>query len=225
MSIPPIPRAWRPLLAAETTQPYFEKLAAFLSAERARATVYPPEELTFAALALTPPEGTRVLLLGQDPYHNAGQAMGLSFSVRRGVKLPPSLVNIFTELVDDVGVPFPTNGDLTPWGAQGVLLLNAVLTVRAHEANSHQGHGWEIFTDRIIQQLAARPEPMVFVLWGGYARRKARLIDASRHVLVTSAHPSPLSARRGFFGSRPFSQINRALRSWGAPEINWAIPA
>ncbi len=221
---PPIPAGWRDQLAAETTQPYWPALMEFVAAERAAHTVFPAESEVFAALALTAYADTRVLILGQDPYHDDGQAHGLAFSVRPGVKPPPSLRNIFKELKADLGIEIPKTGFLVPWAAQGVLLLNAVLTVRAHAANSHKGRGWEQFTDAVLRALAARPEPVVFVLWGGYARKKAALLDAARHTLIESAHPSPLSAHNGFFGSRPFSQINAALRAGGGAEIDWRLP-
>jgi uracil-DNA glycosylase len=219
-----IPESWQPILAGETAQPYYEKLQAFVAAERAAHTVFPPDPEVFTALQLTPYEGVRVLILGQDPYHDDGQAHGLAFSVRPGVPPPPSLANIFKELKSDVGCRVPNNGFLAPWAEQGVLLLNAVLTVRAHQPNSHKGKGWERFTDAIIRAVSAKPEPVVFVLWGGYARKKLGLIDAGRHTVVESAHPSPLSARSGFFGSRPFSRINDALRSAGTPPIDWQLP-
>jgi uracil-DNA glycosylase len=219
-----IPESWQAILAGETAQPYYEKLQAFVAAERAAHTVFPPDPEVFTALQLTPYEGVRVLILGQDPYHDDGQAHGLAFSVRPGVPPPPSLANIFKELKSDVGCRVPNNGFLAPWAEQGVLLLNAVLTVRAHQPNSHKGKGWERFTDAIIRAVSAKPEPVVFVLWGGYARKKLGLIDAGRHTVVESAHPSPLSARSGFFGSRPFSRINDALRAAGTPQIDWQLP-
>jgi len=218
-----IPPGWRDQLAAETQQPYFTKLQAFVAAERAAHTVYPPADEVFSALTLTSYANTRVLILGQDPYHGEGQAHGLAFSVRPGVTPPPSLRNMFKELSTDLGLALPPTGYLAPWARQGVLLLNAVLTVRAHAANSHKGQGWEQFTDAVLRALAARPEPVVFVLWGGYARKKKALLDAARHTLIESAHPSPLSAHNGFFGSRPFSQINAALRATGAAEIDWRL--
>jgi uracil-DNA glycosylase len=165
-----------------------------------------------------------VLILGQDPYHGPGQAHGLCFSVKRGVPQPPSLVNIFKELHDDLGCAIPSHGNLEHWARQGVLLLNAVLTVRANVANSHKDRGWEQFTDAVIKAVNAKPDRVVFVLWGAYARAKKMLIDRTRHVVIESAHPSPLSASNGFFGSRPFSQINAALREAGKPEIDWQIP-
>jgi uracil-DNA glycosylase len=221
---PPIPAAWQPILAEETRQPYFQKLKAFLERERAAHTVYPPEADVFNALELTPFERVSVLILGQDPYHGAGQAHGLAFSVRPNVTPPPSLLNIFRELKDDVGFRIPNHGYLVPWAEQGVLLLNAVLTVRAGEAGSHQGKGWENFTDAVIRALSARAEPVMFVLWGNFARKKLALIDQQRNPVIAGPHPSPLSARRGFFGSRPFSRINAHLREAGRSQIDWNLP-
>jgi uracil-DNA glycosylase len=221
---PPIPPAWQPVLADETEKPYFAKLQSFLQAERAAHTVYPPEPDVFNALKLTPFEQVSVLILGQDPYHGAGQAHGLAFSVQPGVPPPPSLLNIYRELKTDVGFRIPNNGYLVPWTKQGVLLLNAVLTVRAGEAGSHQGKGWENFTDEVIRALSARAKPVVFVLWGNFARKKLALIDQERNPVIEGVHPSPLSAQRGFFGSRPFSRINTHLRAANRPEINWQLP-
>jgi uracil-DNA glycosylase len=178
----------------------------------------------YAALHLTGYEDTKAVILGQDPYHGPGQAHGLSFSVKPGVPAPPSLQNIFKELHDDLGCYIPNNGYLVKWAEQGVLLLNTVLTVRAHEANSHRGKGWEQFTDRVISLLNEREKPVVFILWGAPAQQKARFIDTSRHCVIRSPHPSPLSAHRGFFGSRPFSKANRFLREHGIEEIDWQIP-
>jgi len=215
---------WRTVLIAETEKPYWKPLQQFVKEERKKHTVFPPDQEVFAALHLTPVEKVGVLILGQDPYHEVGQAHGLCFSVRSDVAIPPSLQNIYKELHDDLGCTIPNNGCLTPWAEQGVLLLNAVLTVRAHQANSHQGKGWENFTDAIIRAVNDKPDRVVFVLWGAYARKKALLINAARHVIIQSAHPSPLSAASGFFGSRPFSKINAALREAGKPEIDWQIP-
>lgn len=215
---------WRPVLVDETEKPYWKPLQQFVREERSKYKVFPPDKDVFAALHLTPYEKVSVLILGQDPYHDDGQAQGLCFSVQPGVAIPPSLVNIYKELQTDLGCQMPNNGDLRPWAEQGVLLLNAVLTVRAHQANSHAGKGWENFTDAIIRAVSAKPDRVVFVLWGAYARKKKGLIDAARHVIIESAHPSPLSASSGFFGSRPFSKINAALREAGRPEINWQIP-
>lgn len=214
---------WNPILRAEFDKPYWHDLQDFVRAERSRAAVYPPHEDVFAALHLTPYAGTRVLVLGQDPYHGPGQAHGLCFSVHRGVRVPPSLANIHRELHQDVGVPVPDHGNLEAWARQGVLLLNATLTVRAGQAGSHQGKGWETFTDEVIQAVNAKSEHVVFVLWGGYARRKTALIDRDRHTVVESPHPSPLSAHNGFFGSRPFSRTNAALLAHGQDPIDWTL--
>lgn len=214
---------WNPVLRDELEKPYWRDLQEFVRTERSRATVYPPHEDVFAALHLTPYARTRVLVLGQDPYHGPGQAHGLCFSVRRGVRIPPSLANIHRELHDDVGVAVPDHGNLEAWARQGVLLLNATLTVRAGQAGSHQGKGWETFTDEVIHTVNAKPEHVVFVLWGGYARKKKALIDGDRHTIIESAHPSPLSAHNGFFGSRPFSRTNAALVAHGQDPIDWTL--
>jgi len=221
---PPIPESWQPILADEVTKPYYQDLQAFVRQERAQHTVYPAEENVFAALRLTPYEKVSVLLLGQDPYHGPDQAHGLCFSVLPGIPPPPSLRNIYRELHDDVGFRIPNNGYLVRWAEQGILMLNAVLTVRAHEANSHKNKGWEKFTDAVIRAVNHKQDRVVFLLWGGYAKKKMKLIDADRHVIIHSAHPSPLSARNGFFGSKPFSRINEALRQAGRSEIDWQIP-
>lgn len=215
---------WRPILLEETRKPYFKDLLRFVAEQRQQVTVFPPDAEVFAALHLTPIEQVKVLILGQDPYHDDGQAHGLCFSVRPGIAIPPSLLNIFKELRSDLGCTIPNNGYLTHWAEQGVLLLNTVLTVQAHLANSHQGKGWETFTDAVIAAVNAKTEPVVFVLWGANARKKLALIDTSRHAVIESPHPSPLSAHRGFFGSRPFSKINAALRKAGEAEIDWQIP-
>ncbi len=215
---------WNPVLRAELDASYFADLQRFVAEERARGPVFPPAAEVFAALHLTPYADVKVLILGQDPYHGPGQAHGLCFSVRRGVALPPSLENIFIELEADLGVPRPDHGCLEHWARQGVLLLNATLTVRAHQAASHQGKGWERFTDAVIQAVNAKPERVVFILWGASARRKRTLIYTSRHVVIESAHPSPLSAHNGFFGSRPFSRANAALLEAGRTPIDWRIP-
>lgn len=219
-----IPASWQGVLADEIKQPYFKALQEFVAAERAKYTVFPPEGEVFTALRLTAYKDVKVFILGQDPYHDDNQAHGLAFSVRPGITPPPSLKNIFKELKSDLGCRIPNNGYLAPWAEQGVLLLNAVLTVRAHAPNSHKGKGWETFTDAVLRAVGTRPDPAVFVLWGAYARKKAALIDADRHVIIESAHPSPLSARSGFFGSRPFSKINNALRAAGKGEIDWQLP-
>ena len=220
----PIPVGWQSVLVAETSKPYYQQLQQFLAEERQTHKVFPPEPEVFAALELTPYDAVNVLLLGQDPYHDDNQAHGLCFSVRPGVTPPPSLQNIFKELQADVGFRIPNNGYLVPWAKQGILMLNAVLTVRAHEPNSHKNKGWEIFTDTILQAISAKDSPVVFLLWGSYAQKKIKLIDAERHIILRSAHPSPLSADKGFFGSRPFSKTNAALQAAGKPVIDWQIP-
>ena len=219
-----LPPSWHSLLAQELEQSYFQVLQQFVDDERQHYTVFPPELDVFNALKLAPYEDVNVLLLGQDPYHDDNQAHGLCFSVRPGIKPPPSLVNMYKELHSDVGFRIPNNGYLVPWAQQGILMLNTVLTVRAHTANSHKGHGWEIFTDAIIRLVNAKESPVIFVLWGAYAQKKISLIDTTRHTIVQSAHPSPLSARNGFLGSKPFSTINEALRKVGKPEIAWQLP-
>ena len=212
---------WRPILTAETSKPYWRALIEFVNSERDTASVFPKSEDVFNALYLTAYKDVRVVMLGQDPYHNDGQAMGLSFSVPDGVKSPPSLVNIYKELQTDIGKEPPKTGDLTEWAKQGVLLLNSVLTVRAHQAASHQGKGWEQFTDAVLQAVNDSPEHVVFILWGGFARKKKSLIDTSRHTVIESAHPSPLSAYNGFFGSKPFSKTNEALVEHNQKLISW----
>src|SRR4051794_13439758 len=205
-----LPADWRKVLADEFKQPYFQELVEFVNQERAGHTIYPPEEDVFNAFKVTPFDEVKVLLLGQDPYHGPGQAHGMCFSVRPGVRPPPSLANMFRELHDDLGCKVPNNGYLEAWARRGVLLLNAVLTVRAHEANSHKDKGWETFTDAVIAALDGRARPVVFALWGGYAQKKAKKIKGPQHRIVKAAHPSPLSAAK-FMGSRPFSAINKAL--------------
>jgi uracil-DNA glycosylase len=214
---------WNPILRGEFDKPYWNDLQTFVRAERERTTVYPPHEDVFAALHLTPYADTKVLILGQDPYHGPRQAHGLCFSVRDGVAKPPSLVNILQELHDDLGVPIPRQGCLDHWARQGVLLLNATLTVRAGQAASHQGKGWETFTDEVIRAVNAKQETVVFILWGAYARKKKPLVDLSRHVVIESAHPSPLSASNGFFGSKPFSRANAALVAAGREPVDWSL--
>lgn len=215
---------WNPVLRAEFEKPYWSDLQDFVYEERSNFEVFPPHDEVFAALHLTPYRDVKVLILGQDPYHGPGQAHGLCFSVRPGVPPPPSLQNIFVELHSDLGVPVPDHGSLQHWAEQGVLLLNATLTVRAHHAASHQRKGWETFTDQVIRAVNDKQERVVFILWGSSARQKKKLIDSSRHFVIESAHPSPLSAHRGFFGSRPFSRANGALREAGRPTIDWRIP-
>jgi uracil-DNA glycosylase len=218
-----LPPSWMDVLGDELEKPYFQRLTEFVEKERALGPVYPPREEVFAALDATPYDQVKVLILGQDPYHGPGQGHGLCFSVRPGVRIPPSLRNIFKEMRDELGHPVPDNGYLMPWARQGVLLLNAVLTVRAGEANSHKGKGWEKFTDAVIRAVASRPDPAVFVLWGNYAQKKLPLIDEERHAVVKGAHPSPLSAKR-FFGSRPFTQMDEAVAAQGHQPIDWRIP-
>jgi uracil-DNA glycosylase len=217
-----LPMDWRerldPLLDPDATT----ALGGFVAEEYATSTVYPPQEDLFNAFRHCPFERARVLILGQDPYHGPGQAHGLSFSVRDGVRLPPSLRNIFRELASDLDVPVSKSGDLTPWADQGVLLLNAVLTVREGQAGSHAGKGWEEFTDAAIRALNDKTDRVVFVLWGGYARKKAPLVTGAHHVVLESPHPSPLSAKK-FFGTKPFSAVNKALIDAGQPEIRWDL--
>jgi len=215
---------WNPILRAELQKPYWAQLQQFVAEERARGPVYPPHEEVFAALHLTPYAEVKVLILGQDPYHGPGQAHGLCFSVRPDVPPPPSLQNIFKELESDLGIPPPDHGCLDAWARQGVLLLNATLTVRAHKAASHQGKGWETFTDAVIRAVNDKPERVVFILWGASARRKKALVDTSRHVIIESPHPSPLSAHSGFFGSHPFSRTNEALVAAGREPVDWRLP-
>jgi uracil-DNA glycosylase len=214
---------WRDVLATELDAPYFTKLSAFVDNERATQTVFPAESDVFNAFTQTPYSNVKVLLLGQDPYHGEGQAHGLSFSVRDGIGLPPSLRNIYKELESDLGIPKSKSGDLTAWAQQGVLLLNAVLTVRKDTAASHAGKGWETFTDAVIRTVSAKDDPVVFLLWGGYAKKKAPLIDANKHIVIQGIHPSPLSANGGFFGSKPFSGVNAALEAKGQSPIDWRV--
>lgn len=219
-----VPPAWRSLLRDAVESPWFDELATFVAAERARGPVFPSERDELAALMHTPPERVRVVLLGQDPYHGEGQAHGLAFSVPRGVARPPSLANIHKELFADLGHPIPDHGSLEAWADRGVLLLNTVLTVRAGEAGSHAGKGWEKLTDAILGALAARETPLVFVLWGAHAHKKAKLLESTRrHVVLRGVHPSPLSAHRGFFGSKPFSQVNEALVALGQAPLDWRL--
>lgn len=220
-----IPASWRSQLGEEVEKPYFQRLEAFVEREREAFEVYPAEDETFQALELTPFSKVSVVLLGQDPYPGPGQAHGLCFSVKPGVPLPGSLRNIFKELKSDIhGFRIPNNGYLANWAKQGILMLNTVLTVRAGAIGSHRKKGWETFTDAIIEQVNAKKDPVVFLLWGRDAQSKAQMIDEGRHVILRAAHPSPLSARNGFFGTRPFSAANRALRDAGKPEIDWQIP-
>lgn len=213
--------SWHAALAAEWTAPYFGELTSFVTSRYRQGTVYPPGSQIFAAFNACPFGQVKVVILGQDPYHGPGQANGLSFSVNPGVPFPPSLLNIFKEVNADTGAPIPASGDLSRWASQGVLMLNATLTVDAHQAGSHQGHGWETFTDHVISTLSSSREHIVFILWGNYARSKASLIDSSRHLVLTSPHPSPLSAHRGFFGNHHFSTANSYLASHRLTPIQW----
>ncbi len=221
---PQLPPAWLDVVGDEFQKPYMFQLKEFLLGEKARYDVFPPGKDMFNAFWYTPFDQVRVVLLGQDPYHGPGQAHGLCLSVRRGVAPPPSLQNMFKELHDDLGVPVPRHGELTHWAKQGVLMLNTVLSVRARQANSHRGQGWETFTDRVIQVLAQQREGLVFVLWGSAAGRKAQMIDGRRHLILRAPHPSPLSAHRGFLGCRHFSRIQAYLAERDPPPIDWALP-
>lgn len=214
---------WDALLAEEFKKEYYLRLREFLKTEYNTKRIYPPMNDIFNALRYTSYSDVKAVILGQDPYHGAGQAHGLCFSVKRGVAPPPSLVNIFKELKDDLGIAPPPHGELTAWAKSGVLLLNTALTVREGQANSHRGQGWEIFTDRVIELLDSREQPMVFILWGGNARSKARLITNKSHLILQCAHPSPLSAYNGFFGCRHFSKTNEFLSARGIPPIDWHL--
>ncbi len=218
---PDIEESWQLALKEEFASEYFEGLKRFLREEVKRHTVYPPGKLIFSAFNLTPLTAVRVVIIGQDPYHGAGQAQGLAFSVPDGVRIPPSLQNIYKELHDDLGIPVPETGNLEKWARQGVLLLNATLTVRAGEAGSHQGKGWERFTDEVIRTVSDLRAGIVFLLWGKYAQEKEVLIDTSKHYVLKAPHPSPFSANRGFFGCRHFSKTNDILRRNGMGEIDW----
>lgn len=216
-----IEESWRERLQPEFDAPYFEQLTDFVRHEYATTRVYPPGREMFAAFEACPFERVKVIILGQDPYHEPGQAHGLCFSVNDGVPFPPSLQNIFKEIHDDIGTPIPMSGNLTRWANQGVLLLNATLTVRAHQAGSHQNRGWERFTDAVIHRLAEEREHLVFILWGAYAQRKGEFIDRAKHLVLQSPHPSPLSAHRGFFGNHHFSRTNEYLMAHGMEPILW----
>lgn len=216
-----IESSWHSALAAEWDKPYFKALTDFVRSEYSTRLTFPPASRIFAAFDSCPFHEVKVVILGQDPYHDVGQANGLCFSVNPGVQMPPSLVNIFREVHDDTGAPIPENGDLSRWASQGVLLLNSTLTVSAHSAGSHQRHGWEEFTDEVVMRLASDRSNLVFMLWGSYAIRKGAFIDRSRHLVLTSPHPSPLSAYRGFFGNHHFSQANAYLKAHGKSEIVW----
>lgn len=219
-----LPSDWYKILKEEVEKPYFHQLMQFLKEEYEQQTIYPSQDDIFSAFHLTPYEETKVVILGQDPYHGKGQAHGLSFSVKPGVKVPPSLKNIYKELYDDLGCEIPQHGYLVRWAKQGVLLLNTVLTVREGKPNSHKGKGWEKFTDQVIQALNQREKPIVFILWGRHAQEKKALITSSHHLIIEAAHPSPFSAKRGFFGSKPFSKTNQFLIEMGMEPIDWSLP-
>lgn len=214
---------WNPILRQEFNKPYWVELQNYILDQRASHMVFPAHSDVFRAFHLTPFATLKVVILGQDPYHGVGQANGLCFSVSPGVSFPPSLQNIFKELEDDLGVSKPQSGDLAAWAEQGILLLNTTLTVRQGAPASHQGKGWETFTDEVIRCISQKKEKIVFVLWGASARRKKSLIDVTKHTCIESVHPSPLSAYRGFFGSKPFSRINQLLRQQGITEIDWSL--
>ena len=215
---------WKARIGDYLQREDMQALSAFLRERTQKARIFPPLPQVFAALDATPFDKVKVVVLGQDPYHGAGQAHGLCFSVQPGTDVPPSLVNIFKELRDDLGCKVPNNGYLFPWAGQGVLLLNTVLTVRAHSPASHKGKGWEKFTDAVLHKVGEKEDRVVFVLWGAHAQKKKKLITSDNHVVIESAHPSPLSAKNGFFGSRPFSKVNAALRAAGKPEVDWQLP-
>ncbi len=214
---------WDSYLQEEYQKEYFQELIHFVANEYQQKTIFPKKNEIFNAFRHTPYQNVKVVILGQDPYHGVGQAQGLSFSVRDGIPKPPSLQNIFKELHDDLKVPIPTTSSLIPWADQGVLLLNSVLTVEQNLAASHKGRGWEIFTDKVISIINEKETPVVFILWGGYARAKKKLITNSRHYIIESAHPSPLSAYNGFFGSQPFSKTNHFLKEQGLTPIEWTL--
>ena len=216
-----IEESWKRRLSGEFEQPYFHELADFIRQEYTTRQVFPPGKLIFHSFEQSPFDLTKVVILGQDPYHGPGQAHGLCFSVPEGIELPPSLQNIFKEIGNDLGLPYPPNGNLDRWAKQGVLLLNATLTVQANRAGSHQNRGWERFTDRVIRILAEEKEHLVFMLWGSFAQKKGEFIDRSRHLVLTSPHPSPLSSYRGFFGNRHFSKTNQYLEMHGVGPIQW----
>lgn len=220
---PQIHESWKSVLNDEFQAEYFKELKAFLIEEKQKYQIYPPGNQIFTAFNLTPYNKVKVVIIGQDPYHGLNQAHGLCFSVAKGIKKPPSLVNIFKEIKQDLGIPIPENGNLDRWASQGVLLLNATLTVRAHQAGSHQNKGWEKFTDTVIKKLSDSNESIVFMLWGNFAIAKKELIDGSKHHLLSSAHPSPFSAHRGFLGNKHFSKTNCILKKLGKDEIDWSI--
>tara|TARA_R110002124_G_scaffold57700_1_gene161238 strand:- start:10380 stop:11042 length:663 start_codon:yes stop_codon:yes gene_type:complete len=216
-----IENSWKQLLGNEFNKPYFAALASFVKAEYETKTIYPKANSIFKAFELCPVDKVKVVILGQDPYHGENQAHGLSFSVKEGVPIPPSLKNIFKELKSDLDLPFPSDGNLERWAKQGVLLLNATLTVEAHKAGSHQKKGWETFTSAVIEKLASKKSNLVFLLWGAYAQKKAIVIQSDKHLKLQSPHPSPLSAHRGFLGCQHFSQANAYLEAHGKPAIKW----
>lgn len=218
-----MPYSWKQFIEEESAKPYFKELQSFVKKERAACDVYPPSDEVYTAFDLTPFEKVKVVILGQDPYHGEGQAHGLAFSVKKGIKPPPSLVNIYKELSTDLKLPIPDHGNLEEWAKQGVLLLNTVLTVRKGEAGSHQGKGWEIFTDRVIEELSTKKENLVFILWGLPSQKKASRVNPDRHHLILSPHPSPLSSYRGFFGSCPFSKTNKYLKACGIDPVDWKL--
>ena len=220
---PRIEESWKLVLQDEFSAPYFHDLTDFLREEKQKYTVYPPGTQIFSAFNHTPFNRVKVVILGQDPYHGPGQAHGLCFSVPDGVAHPPSLANIFKEIRNDLGFPVPASGNLTRWAEQGVLLINAILTVRADTPTSHQNKGWELFTDAVIRNLSEKRKNLVFLLWGNYAQAKEKLIDDNRHFILKAAHPSPLSASRGFFGCRHFSETNKILSDLGLKEIDWRL--
>ncbi|MDR2385166.1 MAG: uracil-DNA glycosylase [Tannerella sp.] len=216
-----IEQSWKECLKDEFEKPYFKQITDFVREEYGKNTIYPAAKLIFNAFDLCPFDKVKVVLLGQDPYHEPGQAHGLCFSVKEGIPFPPSLRNIFKEINEDLGKPVPRSGDLTRWAEQGVLLLNATLTVRAHSAGSHQGKGWETFTDAVIRKLASQRKNIVYILWGAYAQRKAEMIDSRLNLVLQSSHPSPLSASRGFFGNKHFGKTNEYLEKTGQKTIEW----
>ena len=220
---PQIEESWKAILQDEFEKPYFPMLKKFLLEEKRKHVIYPPGPQIFSAFNLTPFNKVSVVLLGQDPYHGPGQAHGLCFSVSQGIAPPPSLINIFKELKSDLGIPFPGHGNLTGWAKQGVLLLNATLTVRANQAGSHQKKGWEVFTDKVIETLSHKRTNLVFLLWGNYAQQKSALINPEKHLILKSVHPSPLAASRGFFGCRHFSKANQYLIKNGKEPVNWDL--
>ena len=221
--MPQITNDWAPVLKAEYAKPYYRKLYEFIHREYASGVIYPPAQDIFNAFHLTPLSGVKVVIIGQDPYHEPGQAHGLCFSVQKGVDIPPSLQNIYKEMHDDIGFEIPDHGCLTPWAEQGVLLLNAVLTVRAHVAASHQNKGWEQFTDAVIRAVNEVDRPVVFMLWGGFARGKRAMLTNPKHLVLEAPHPSPLSAYRGFFGCKHFSRANEFLKENGVDPIDWSL--